>query len=256
MDELDMSRPGGELFPEASQQNYNSYTDVNQGHVVDDPLNTGVKSPYDDAGQGQLSQKEMNFGALRDEVAKFKQESEYWRGQAEAYSKVPTRHAEPDLATKDPYSGIDWDNSGDVQKAFEAIRHENQSLRQEMKDSMAAIATKSQHQDWNHMVTQHVPQLTSKNPIFAEMIQKASNPYEAAYLLAELNSRASTTGADHRPPEYGNRNGNAQRAIANAQKPQTLASVGGNGTLSNADYYASMSDEDFMKVAARNMASI
>ncbi len=102
------------------------------------------------------------------------------------------------------------------------------------------------------MVTKHVPELTSKNPIFAEMIQKASNPYEAAYLLAELNARANQPGAEQLPPI----NGNAQRAIANAQKPQTLASVGGGGTLSSADYYASMSDEDFMKVAARNLANI
>ena len=196
------------------------------GHVVDDPLNTGVKSPFDDAGQGQLSDKEMNFRALREETAKLKQESEYWRGQAEAYSKAPLRQPEPETTQEDALSALDWDSGRDVQKAFEAIRQENQLLRQEMKDSMAAIATKSQHQDWNNMVTQHVPQLTSKNPIFAEMIQKASNPYEAAYLLAELNARASQTGAQQPPPSQ-QMNGNAQRAIANAQKPQTLASVGG-----------------------------
>jgi hypothetical protein len=254
MEELDMSRPGAELFPEPAQEaQYNSYPDVNVGHVVDDPLNTGVKSPFDDAGQGQLSDKEMNFRALREETAKLKQESEYWRGQAEAYSKTPLRQPEPETTQEDALSALDWDSGRDVQKAFEAIRQENQLLRQEMKDSIAAIATKSQHQDWNNMVTQHVPQLTSKNPIFAEMIQKASNPYEAAYLLAELNARASQTGQDKNPVQT---NSNAQRAIANAQKPQTLASVGGNGTLSNADYYASMSDEDFMKVAARNMANI
>jgi hypothetical protein len=255
MNELDMSRPGAELFPEPAQESqYNSYTDVNVGHVVDDPLNTGVKSPFDDADQGQLSQKELNFGALREEVSKMKEEREYWKGQAEAYSRQTSQPA-PSTTQEDALSALDWDNSRDVQKAFEAIRQENQLLRQEMKDSIAAIATKSQHQDWNNMVTQHVPQLTSKNPIFAEMIQKASNPYEAAYLLAELNARASQTGAQQPPPQQ-QVNGNAQRAIANAQKPQTLASVGGNGTLSNADYYASMSDEDFMKVAARNMANI
>jgi hypothetical protein len=103
------------------------------------------------------------------------------------------------------------------------------------------------------MVTQHVPQLTSKNPIFAEMIQNSSNPYEAAYLLAELNSKAAQTVPQYSPPMN---NGNGQRALANAQKPQTLSSVGGQGQLSSADYYASMSDEDFMKIAGRNLANI
>ena len=108
------------------------------------------------------------------------------------------------------------------------LRNENQRIKAEFQDQLAAVQVKAQHQDWNNMVTQHVPQLTSKNPIFAEMIQNASNPYEAAYLLAELNARAST-GAGQPPLQAYQQNGNAQRAIANAQKPQTLASVGGKG---------------------------
>lgn len=251
MNELDMSRPGSELFPEAQvAQPYNSYQDVNTDHVVGDPLNTGVTHP-DVAGQ-ELSQKEMNFGALRDEIAKMKSEREYWRGQAEAYSRAPTRQPEPAEDRQPALEALDWDDSRDVRKAWESLQQDNQRLREEMRDSLAAVQAKGQHQDWNTMVTQHVPQLTSKNPIFAEMIQKASNPYEAAYLLAELNARASQPDAALPPPT----NGNAQRAIANAQKPQTLASVGGGGQLSSADYYASMSDEDFMKIAARNLANI
>lgn len=254
MSELDMSRPGAELFPEsAAPSQYNSYTDVNVGQVVDDPLNTGGNSTLDVAGQGQLSQKEMNFGALRDEVSKMKEEREYWKGQAEAYSRIPTRQPESAQSThQDAYAALDWNDSSDVKKAFDSVRNENQQLRHEIKDALTAIETKTNRQDWNKMVTQHVPQLTSTNPIFAEMIQKVSNPYEAAYLLAELNARATQPVPTQNPYD----NGNGQRAIANAQKPQTLASVGGQGQLSAADYYASMSDEDFNKIAAKNLANI
>lgn len=252
MEDIDMSRSGTELFPEASSPQFNSYTDGNLGHVVDDPLNTGANQP-DVAGQVQLSEQQQNFRALRDEVAKMKEEREYWKGQAEAYSRIPARQPESSQATQqDALAALDLDDSRDLKKAFEAIRQENVSLRNEIKDALTAIETKTQRQDWNTMVTQHVPQLTSKNPIFAEMIQKASNPYEAAYLLAELNSRANQPAPQPAPqnPGYG------QRAVQNAQKPQTLASVGGQGQLSAADYYASMSDEDFMKIAARNLANI
>ncbi len=255
MDEIDMSRPGTELFPEAQAapaMKYNSYQDVNVGQVVDDPLNTGVTQP-DVAGQVQLSDKEMNFRALRDETAKLKEEASYWKGQAEAYSKIPSRNPEPQASQEDALSALDWDDSKDVRKAFDAIRHENVTLRQEMKDALTALETKSQRQDWNNMVIQHVPQLTSKNPIFAEMIQKVSNPYEAAYLLAELNAKATQAPAPSNS-QYGN--DNAQRAMQNSQKPQTLSSVGGGGNLSAADYYATMSDEDFMKIAGRNLANI
>jgi hypothetical protein len=247
MNDLDMSRPGTELFPEPAEQYSNSYTDVNRGQVVEDPLNTGVNE-QDAAGQ-PMSDKEMNFRALREETAKLQSEREYWRGQAEALSK--SRQPEPTESTQaDAFSALDWEDGRDVRKAFDALREQNNSLRSELKDAIVAISTKTQHQDWDNLVTQHVPQLTNKNPIFAEMIRNTSNPYEAAYLLAELSARAT------QPVTPAPMSQNAQRAITNAAKPQPLASIGGRGSLSQADYYANMSDKDFMEVAARNMANI
>ena len=234
MEEFDMSRNGSELFPE----DYSS-SDVN--HVVDEP---GVNIDVADQSNQQL-----NFRALRDEVSKMKEEREYWKGQADAYSKTTPANQQPE-PNQDAFTALDWDDSRDVQKAFNAVRQENVQLRSEIKDALTAMETKSQRQDWNSMVTQHVPELTNKNPIFAEMIKNASNPYEAAYLLAELNARTK----DSSSPQHSMSNG--QRALNNAQKPTSLASVGGNGQLSSADYYASMSDEDFMKIASKNMASI
>ncbi len=251
MQEIDMSRPGTELFPERNAMQYNSYQDVNVGQVVDDPLGMGVKQSLDVAEQVQPSGKEYNFQALREEVSKMKEEREYWKGQAEAFSKQPPR--QPEIEQKSsPYEAIDWDDGKDVRKAFDTLREENQSLRYEMKDAITALNTKATRSDWDSMVTQHVPQLTKQNPIFAEMINNASNPYEAAYQLAQLNARSQP----EQQQQYQQPNANAQRAIQNAQKPQTLASVGGGGTLSSADYYASMSDEDFMKIAGRNLANI
>lgn len=251
MSELDMSRPGTELFPENASNQHNSYMDQ---PGVGDPLNTGAINQPDVAGQVQLSEQQQNFRALREEVAKMQSEREYWKGQAEAYARIPTRQPESTQATKeDAFSALDWDSSSDVKKAFDAIRHENHTLRSEIKDALTAIETKTQRQDWNSMVTQHVPQLTSKNPIFAEMIQKVSNPYEAAYLLAELNAKANQPAPGNSIPQTSD---NGYRALQNAQKPQTLASVGGQGQLSAADYYASMSDEDFMKIAGKNLANI
>lgn len=252
MDELDMSRPGAELFPEAAvAQKYNSYQDVNVGHVVGDPLDMGVKESLEVASQGQPSQKEMNFEALRGEVSKMKQEREYWKGQAEAFSRTaaPVQQKEDPIAKWDE---SDWSDSSNVRKAFESMRDDNQRLRSEFQDQLAAVQAKAQYADWNNMVTQHVPQLTSKNPIFAEMIKNSSNPYEAAYLLAEMN--AKTQAQPQGQPMHQSMD--AQRAMQNAQKPLTINSVGGNGTLSSADYYASMSDEDFMKIAGRNLANI
>lgn len=252
MDELDMSRPGYELFPEsATAQKYNSYQDVNVGPVVGDPLEMGVKQSTEVAGQSEMSSKELNFEALRGEISKMKEEREYWKGQAEAFSKTPQPATPKQDDPTSKWDESDWGDSGNVRKAFEMVREENKNLRNEFRDQLAAVKAKSQYSDWDKMVTQHVPQLTSKNPIFAEMINNTSDPYAAAYLLAEMNAR-SQPAAQQQPSH----NENAQRAIANAQKPQTINSIGGQGSLSSADYYASMSDEDFMKIAGRNLANI
>jgi hypothetical protein len=252
MEELDLSRPGTELFPESVDAN-NSYQGVIQEPVAEVPQDTGVYQP-EAAAQGQLSDKEMNFRAIREELAKLKEEREYWKGQADAFIKAPNLRQEPPSHQEqyNPLNDIDdddWAKGKSVKQAFEYQEQKLQRLKTELDDKLAAFESKSSHQDWNQQVTQHVPQLTSKNPLFAEMIQKVSNPYEAAYLLAELNARASAV----QQPQMSS---DAQRAIANAQKPQSVATVGGRGKLSEADLYASMSDEDFMKLAARNLASI
>jgi hypothetical protein len=247
MSELDMSKPGSELFPELSSQNYNSYADVISDSAVGDPLDMGV-TPAELAPQ-QLSDKELNFKALREEASKLKSEREYWKGQAEAYNRINQQPA----AKPEPAEKLDWDDADDVRRAWETMRDDNERLRNEMRDFQASIQAKSQRSDWDAMVTKHVPELVSKNPMFAEMIQKSSNPYEAAYLVAELNARA---GQPQQELRTDTRPTNAQRALANMQKPQTLASAGGQSTLSNADYYAQMSDEDFMKIAAKNLANV
>ncbi len=131
------------------------------------------------------------------------------------------------------------------------ITFENDKLRHEMRDSLRALETKASRQDWNSMVTQHVPHLTQKNPLFAEMIEKASNPYEAAYILAELSSRAEGSAQRKtQDADYG------RRVEENSRKPQSIASVGGSSKLSAADRYAQMSDKEFMEIAAKNLANI
>lgn len=241
MEDLDMSRPGIELFPEV-MGDHNSNAGYSEAHEAGVAQNTGVAEP-DVAGQGQLSQQEINWSAAREELSRMKEESMYWKGQAEALSRqaTPVVNEPP---KEDPFKNIHDD---DVRSALH-------QMRSEFQDKLSAVETKAQRPDWNNLVKEHVPQLTSKNPIFAEMIQNASNPYEAAYLLAELAK--GQPGAQPPVASQPMVSTNAQRALANAQKPQSVSTIGGQGTLSQADMYANMSDEDFMRVAARNMASI
>jgi len=49
---------------------------------------------------------------------------------------------------------------------------------------------------------------------------------------------------------------NAQRIVENARKPATLSQAGGQSVLSKADYYATMSDAEFMKMANQHLESV
>lgn len=240
--DLDMS-PGTELFPEANDQ-YNSYGSNDQ--LATDPL-SGVTPDVADQG---ISDKEMNFAAIRQELSKFQRENEYLRGQVDAFQRQPIRDPEPAKPAYDPLKDVDdedWAKGSALKDAYRSLKEDYRNLEAKIEDRIAAMSTKSQYPDWNNVVTQHTSQLTNQNPIYAEMIRNSSNPYEAAYLLGQLNSKAATQ------PEMSS---NAARALHNASKPQPVHTVGGQGQLSKADYYANMSDEDFHKIAARNLADI
>jgi hypothetical protein len=243
--DLDLSATTTELFPELATP-----SQQHQGVRLDSVAENQTQAVRDFADPQPVTSQELNFKALRDEVSKAIQEREYWRGKAEQ-----TQLAKPQEPPKhDPLSDIDsddWAKGKAVKEAVMDLREENRKLRAEMADQLAAMNTRSQFSDWKEMVTKHVPELTSTNPIFAEMIDRSSNPYEAAYLLARLNA-----GNQQPPPQQQQMNPNAQRALANAQKPGSPSTVGGQATLSAADYYASMSDDDFMKMAMKNMAGI
>jgi len=151
MEDIDMSRPTAELFPEVTAQDsapqYNSYQSDDNYYTSDqavvDPLNTGAYRQADVAGQP--TEQQQNFRALREEIAKMQAEREYWKGQADAFARQP-KQAEP--AQKDPYQDLDWQEPTDLKRAFDSIRQENQSLRSEIKDALKAVETKSQHTDW------------------------------------------------------------------------------------------------------------
>lgn len=241
--DLDLSAPTTELFPELATP-----SQQHQGVRLDSVAENQTQAVRDFADPQPVSSQELNFKALRDEVAKAIQEREYWRGKAET---APQKQPEP--PKHDPLTDIDsddWAKGKAVKEAVLDLREENRKLRAEMADQLAAMNTRSQFSDWKEMVTKHVPELTSTNPIFAEMIDRSSNPYEAAYLLAKLNAGGQAQ------PQQPAMNPNAQRALANSQKPGSPSTVGGQANLSAADYYASMSDDDFMKVAMKNMAGI
>ena len=83
---------------------------------------------------------------------------------------------------------------------------------------------------------------------------------ELASLLIKQVSSAEVTDAGqvrNRAQEAPvHKSNDAQKIVENARKPGNLAQAGGQTILSKADYYASMPEDQFMKLAAKHMGEI
>jgi hypothetical protein len=72
----------------------------------------------------------------------------------------------------------------------------------------------------------------------------------------EASVRANESAVRETPPQPSQQSMNAQRIVENARKPGTLAQAGGQSALSKADYFATMSDAEFMKMASKHLDTI
>ncbi len=108
------------------------------------------------------------------------------------------------------------------------------------------------------MIQKFALPLVQQKPHLAEGIQGASNKALYAYELGKMAQMAAQRAQTpvEEPVGAPAINSNAQRIVENSRKPGTLSQAGGQGALSKADYYASMSDAEFAKFATRHLEQI
>ena len=158
--DLDLSATSLELFPELARPS--------EQHNAGVPLSSAAENTYQAVQQEiadlqPVSSQELNFKALRDEVAKAIQEREYWKGRAE--SAQPTQKQEQPTKP-DPLNDIDvddWAKGKAVKEAVMDLREENRRLRAEMADNMAALNARSQYSDWKEIVDRKSTRLNSSH---------------------------------------------------------------------------------------------
>jgi len=106
------------------------------------------------------------------------------------------------------------------------------------------------HPDYAEVLDKYLAPLVKQKPHLARGIQASDHPslmaYELGKMYQQTQERQSATIVSE----------NAQRIVENAKKPGTLSQAGGQSALSQADYYASMSDREFMKFAGKNLEGI
>ena len=202
------------------------------------------------------SPQEQNFRALREEVDRLKTQQEAERKEsqlqidllrANQYRPEPQQRV-PERQLFDGKDATDIPDVGEWRQEMAAREAGYQARLQELEFQSA-------HPDYVEVLGKHLGPLVTEKPHLRQVIERAPNPSQFAYELAKMAQQlreqtAPSQAAVSQPIR------DAQRMVENSRRPGTLSQAGGQAALSKADYYASMSDQEFMAMANRHLESI
>lgn len=212
-----------------------------------------------------------NFRALREEVDRIKVEKEAERREYQVqlemlranlaqqqYQKPP----EP-VQSKRMFDGMKEDDVPNVAEIRAEMNREWAQKEQVYQAKLEELQVQQMHPDYAEVIEKYALPLVKQKPHLAEGLQGATNKALYAYEIGKMAqqmqgqqiAQQKATEAAQRN-ESTQRNENAQRIVENSRKPGTLSQAGGQATLSKADYFASMSDQEFMKMASKNLEQI
>lgn len=202
------------------------------------------------------SEQELNFKALREEIDRIKAErdserQEYRQNLEMMRNNAPQKPAPvEDRRMFGEMDDNDVPTAGDIRKAWENRESQYQARIEELEISR-------QYPDYADVLTKYTAPLLKQKPHLAEGLRSASNKALFAYELGVMARGIQPQPAApvvQQPPANQRK---AERIIENSRKPGNLSSFGGGqSTLSKADYYGSMSDKDFLALAAKNLGEI
>lgn len=205
----------------------------------------------------QISKQELNFKALREEVDRIKAERETERRdhqlQLEMLRVNTQRPPEQEVRPRKMFDGMDETDVPNVKE----IRHAWEQRESEYQTRIEELQVAQQHPDYAEVIEKFALPLVKEKPHLAEGIQGARNKalfaYELGKMAQQMQQAQQVAPAE---PQVPQRSMDAKRIVENARKPGTLSQAGGQSVLSKADYYASMSDQEFMRMATKNLEEI
>lgn len=236
-----------------SYQQETSYEDVNvdQGIIeqVSESLASDAQSVTTEAVK-EPTQQELNFKALREEIERFKGERDELKQnldllkanvQQQQYQNQPKQESKQFL---DGLKDNDIPNVAEIRQAFEQREAEYQLRLEELQVQQA-------HPDYAEVLEKYTAPLLKQKPHLAEGIYGARNKALFAYELGKM-----VQGQQSVAPQPTQQSVNAQKIVENSKKPGNIAQAGGQSRLSQSDYYATMSDQEFMKMASKHLEAI
>lgn len=206
------------------------------------------------------SDKEMNFRALREELASIKAEKERLAREFEdiKYNQRVQRQPEPPRKR-----AIDEISNDDLVTGaqFKQIMQEREAEYQTM---LGELQAKAKYSDYDEVTAKYGVPLIEQEPDLAQGFLAAQNKANYLYKVGKQAQEASEyrrlmqeqqqTQVVKETPQPSVR---AQKMVENSRKPGTLSnSVGGSAQMSQADFIASMSDSEFYAYVQKNLAEV
>jgi len=224
---------------------------------VQDSAKEAVVPPPEPATNPQAE----HFRSLREEVDRIKAEREAEKREHQLQLDMFRANAARQYQDNPPPKErqfLDGMNEEDIPNVGELRREWDQKERA-YQERLEELQVAQQHPDYAEVLEKFVVPLIKQKPHLAEGIHGARNKslfaYELGKMAQQMQAQVATPAPQERPAA-ATRTENAQRIVENSRKPGTLSQAGGQGALSKADYYSSMSDADFMKFASKNLDGI
>lgn len=249
--DIDMENyAGASTEPAAAvQQDTNSYQQEASEYPVDESL---LDKAAEQAVEPEASKQELNFRALTQEVDRMKAEREAEKKEYQLQlDMLRANLAQQNSAQSQPQERkfLDGMKEEDIPNVGE-LRREWEQKEAQYQSRLEELQVAQQYPDYAEVMEKHLSPLVKQKPHLIEGIQGARNKALYAYELGKMAQQMQGQKVE------STRSENAQRIVENAKKPGTLSQAGGQGALSKADYYASMSDQEFMRMAGRNLEGI
>jgi len=258
--DIDMQSYAGAIREPAAgvQDETNFYNqEVQDSPVYQEPFEEPIEAPESPREPVSNPQAE-NFRALREEVDRIKAEREADRRDHQVQLEMLRANSQqiqpkPEPKAERMFEGMDDTDVPSVREIRQEWDKREATYQQSLTNyqlRLEELQVQQMHPDYAEVIEKFALPLVKQKPHLAEGLQGASNKALFAY---ELGKMAQQMQAQAVAPQ---RNENAERMVANSKKPGTLSQAGGQAALSKADYYASMSDQEFMRMASRHLDSI
>lgn len=237
----------------------NQYTGVVDSAAVSPAVEeVSQEAPIVDA-QPEPSEKELNFKALRETIAREQSEREAERLRYQQdIDFMRSQLAQKPVQENRNVLGEDRDDDLlTVGKFRQTQAQYEQQLKQQEENyrlKLNELETKVQHSDYDEVMDKYAIPLLKNNRDFAIAFQNSENKASFAYNLGKMMKDSQP-----RPqaPVVNEGSQKAQRIVDNSTKPGTLSSArGGQPSLSKAEYYGSMSDADFNALVEKNLTEV